>query len=65
MKTLIRNGRVAFTDHIEESDVLLEGGLISAIGQNLGTADRVVDATGCYVFIYRGKQLFRPGTIHG
>ncbi len=49
MKTLIRNGRVAFTDHIEESDVLLEGGLISAIGQNLGTADRVVDATGCYV----------------
>ena len=37
MKTLIRNGRVAFTDHIEESDVLLEGGLISAIGQNLGT----------------------------
>jgi dihydropyrimidinase len=49
VRTLIRNGRVALADHIEESDVLLEGGLIVAIGQNLGTADRVIDASACYV----------------
>jgi dihydropyrimidinase len=50
VKTLIRNGRVAFTDHIEAAaEVLLEGGLITAVGHDLGTADHVVDATGCYV----------------
>ena len=49
MKTLIRNGRVALHDRLEDSDVLLEGGRMAAIGKNLGAADRVVDATGCYV----------------
>lgn len=49
MRTLIRNGRVALGDRLGASDILLEGGLIAAIGQNLGTADREVDAAGCYV----------------
>ncbi|MDE3245887.1 MAG: amidohydrolase family protein, partial [Acidobacteriota bacterium] len=49
MRTLIRNGRVALGDRLEASDLLLEGGLIAAVGQNLGAADRVVDASGCYV----------------
>lgn len=49
MRTLIRNGRVALEDRLEASDVLLEGGHIAAIGQNLGAAERVLDATGCYV----------------
>ncbi|MBL0211120.1 MAG: amidohydrolase family protein [Holophagaceae bacterium] len=49
MRTLIRNGRVAFEDRLEDSDLLLENGRIAAIGRNLGSADRVVDAGGCYV----------------
>lgn len=49
MKTLLRNGRVAVEDRLETADVLLEGGLIAAVGRNLGAADRVVDATDCYV----------------
>lgn len=49
MRTLIRNGRVAFEDRLEDSDLLLENGRIAAIGRNLGIADRVVDAGGCYV----------------
>ena len=49
MRTLIRNGRVALEDRLEHMDILLEEGRIAAIGQNLGAADRTVDATGCYV----------------
>ena len=49
MRTLIRGGRLSLGDRIEASDVLLDGRRIAAIGQNLGAADRVVDASGCYV----------------
>jgi len=49
MRTIIRNGRVALEGRLDASDVLLEGGRIAAIGQNLGGADRTVDAAGCYV----------------
>ena len=50
MRTLIRNGRAALADRIQDADVLVEGGRIAAVGQ-LGavTADRVIDAGGCYV----------------
>ena len=50
MRTLIRNGRAVIKDRIEDADVLVEGATIAAVGQ-LGavTADRVIDAAGCYV----------------
>ena len=50
MRTLIRNGRAALADRIQDADVLVEGGTIAAVGR-LGavTADRVIDAAGCYV----------------
>jgi dihydropyrimidinase len=50
MRTLIRNGRAALPDRVENADVLVEDGRISAVGQ-LGTvtADRTIDAAGCYV----------------
>ena len=50
MRTLIRNGRAALPDRVEQADVLVEDGRIAAVGQ-LGdaAADRVIDASGCYV----------------
>ncbi len=50
MRTLVRNGRVASEGRVEETDLLLEGGRVSAVGRRgLGPADRVVEASGCYV----------------
>jgi len=48
---LIQNGTVLDPSQVFERrvDVLLVDGKVSAIGKNLGRADRVVDATGCYV----------------
>ena len=50
MRTLVRNGRVASGGRIQAADVLAEDGRILAVGQ-LGdaAADRVLDASGCYV----------------
>ena len=50
MRTLVRNGRAALPDRIQDADVLVEDGRIAAVGQ-LGdaAADRVIDAAGCYV----------------
>jgi len=51
MTTLIINGTVI--DPSQEinrrADVLLRDGKVAGIGENLGKADRVIDATGCYV----------------
>ena len=33
MRTLIRNGRAALIDRVQDADVLVEDGLISAVGQ--------------------------------
>jgi dihydropyrimidinase len=50
MKTLIRNGRVALDGGIQSLDVLIEGERIAALGAlEAASADRVVDAAGCYV----------------
>jgi dihydropyrimidinase len=50
MRTLVRNGRAALPDRIQDADVLVEDGRIAAVGA-LGevSADRVIDAAGCYV----------------
>ncbi|MDR3673077.1 MAG: amidohydrolase family protein [Holophaga sp.] len=53
MRILIRNGRAALADRVQDADVLVENGRIAAIGSpaQLGpvTADRIIDAAGCYV----------------
>ncbi len=54
VETLIRNATVLTVSHgtLQNSDVLIRGGKIAAVGQNLkaqATA-RVIDATGKYVF---------------
>jgi dihydropyrimidinase len=50
MKTLVRNGRVALDGSLQALDMLVAEGRIAALG-NLETAaaDRVIDASGCYV----------------
>lgn len=48
-RTLIRNGRLALEGRVEDGDLLLEGGRIAAVGKNLGSAERLIDAAGCYV----------------
>ena len=48
MTTLIRNGTIVTADLTYKSDVLIEHGIITAIGPNL-TGDATLDATGCYV----------------
>ena len=50
MKTLVRNGRVALDGSLQSMDVLVEGEHIAAVGTvDAASADRVVDAQGCYV----------------
>ncbi|HYE18724.1 MAG TPA: dihydroorotase [Tepidisphaeraceae bacterium] len=48
---LIINGTVLDPSQVFERrvDVLIEDGRIKAVGKNLGRADRVIDAEGCYV----------------
>lgn len=50
MRTLVRNGRAALPEGIRDADVLVEDGRIAAVG-HLGavSADRTIDAAGCYV----------------
>ena len=50
MKTLLRNGRVALDGNLQQLDVLVEGERIAALGVlEPSSADRVIDASGCYV----------------
>ena len=48
---LIQNGTVLDPSRVFERrmDVLVRDGKIAAVGANLGRADEVIDATGCYV----------------
>ena len=49
MSKLIQNGTVVTADRTYKADVLVQHDKIVAIGDNLGAADHVLDATGCYV----------------
>lgn len=44
--TIIANGTVATADWVRTCDIAISDGRIAAIGENLGTADRVIDASG-------------------
>jgi len=48
MSTVIKNGTVVTADLTYKADVLIEGGIITAIGDNLSGSEEL-DATGCYV----------------
>jgi dihydropyrimidinase len=48
MSTVIKNGTIVTHDLTYKADILIEGGRIAGIGQDL-TGDEVLDATGCYV----------------
>ena len=48
MSTVIKNGTVVTADLSYKADVLIEGGIITAIGPNL-KGDEVLDATGCLI----------------
>lgn len=48
MSTVIKNGTIVTADLTYKADVLIEGGIITAIGPDL-KGDRVLDASGCYV----------------
>ena len=50
MKTLIRNGRVALEGALQDTDILVEGEHIVALGRfETSAGDRVLEAKGCYV----------------
>jgi len=50
MRTLVRNGRAVLDGRIEPVDILVEDGRIAAVGALAdATADRTLDAAGCYV----------------
>ncbi|MEZ5725679.1 MAG: dihydropyrimidinase [Paracoccaceae bacterium] len=48
MTTVIKNGTIVTADLTYKADVLIEGGRIAAIGENL-SGDEQLDATGCYI----------------
>lgn len=48
MTTVIKNGTIVTADLTYKADVLIDGGRITHIGDNL-VGTRVLDATGCYV----------------
>ena len=48
MATVIKGGTIVTADRSYEADVLIEGGVITAIGASLD-ADEVLDASGCFV----------------
>ncbi|MBP0439234.1 dihydropyrimidinase [Tianweitania sediminis] len=48
MSKVIKNGTIVTADLTYKADVLIEGGVITKIGQNL-SGDESFDATGCYV----------------
>ncbi|HLL90595.1 MAG TPA: amidohydrolase family protein, partial [Tepidisphaeraceae bacterium] len=51
MTLLIRNGTVLDPSQNlnRRADVLLRDGKVAGVGENLGDADRTVDAAGCFV----------------
>ncbi len=48
MSTVIKGGTVVTADMTYSGDVLIDGGVIAAIGKDL-RGDKVLDASGCYV----------------
>ncbi len=51
MRMLIKNGFLVFEDRVETGDLMTDGRRIARIGGCIDeAADKIIDATGCYVF---------------
>ena len=51
MRILIKNASLVFEDRVEQGDLMTDGRIIAQVGGTIdATADRVIDAAGCYVF---------------
>ncbi|WP_433742404.1 dihydropyrimidinase [Falsibacillus pallidus] len=51
MKKLIKNGTIVTAADVYEAEILIEDGVISAIGHDLSSQNaEVIDANGCYIF---------------
>lgn len=51
---IIKNGRVILDDDVKEVEVAVKDGKIAAIGNDLGEAEKVIDAEG---------QIVSPGMV--
>ncbi|CAL28965.1 dihydroorotase [Staphylococcus carnosus] len=51
---IIKNGRVILDDDVKEVEVAVKDGKIAAIGNDLGEAEKVIDAEG---------QIVSPGIV--
>lgn len=64
MRLLITGGRVLDQEGERPADVLVDGGIVAAVGDDLGDADTVLDATACVVspgFVDLHTHLREPG----
>ncbi|NCB02999.1 MAG: hypothetical protein EOM67_12650, partial [Spirochaetia bacterium] len=52
MNLLIKNGKLVFESHIEKKDILISMGKIQQIDSSIEpiSSDRIIDASGCFVF---------------
>ena len=51
MRTLIKNASLVFEDRVEQGDLLTDGRTIARVGGVVDApCDKVIDASGCYVF---------------
>ena len=62
MSKVIKGGTVLTADRTYKADVLVEGGKITAIGDNL-SGDETLDATGCYVCLLYTSPSPRDATL--
>ena len=63
----IRNATVVLPDHLQATDVLVEDGIISAIGRGLPDGKETLDASGLILFpgLIDPQVHFRePGNTH-
>ena len=64
MKTLIKNAVIVNADGRQTADLLIEDGIVAAIGENLDCDGEVIDAKGAYLlpgFIDLHSHLRDPG----
>ena len=65
MTTVIKNGTIVTADLTYKADVLIDGGKIIEIVQNL-SGDEQLDATGCYVMPGGDRPAYASGNaFHG
>lgn len=67
MSILIKNGNILLDDRIVKRDILIIGNRIEKIEENISSADKVLDASGCFVMpgaVDVHVHLREPGFSH-